>query len=769
MRRRNLLLIFAILAALTACSRDPDVAKRRLVEAGNKYFDRGKFREASIIYRKALQKDRRYGEGYYRLGLTEIKLGRLMEATRALQRACELEPGNEDAHGKLADLYLLFYLSDARSRPTVLRELNEITEQMEKRDPNAYDVLRVRGYLALWEAKIPEAISLFRRALETKPGEPRMTLALIEALSADDQLQEAERVAKALLEKEKTFAPAYDALYMQYARQKRYAEAEAILKQKCENNPKQARFMLQLAGHYRLVGKRAEMLETLERLAQNPKDFPRARLDAGDFCLGVREIDLALKYYREGAEQESEHKSEYQNRMAEALAVQGKRQEAMQLVEAVLKAEPKNSQALSIRGALQLQSGDRTQIDAAIADFQAAMSQAPENIVMRFNLGEAYLAKGEPERAITQFQEAIKLRPDYLPPKYSLARTYLAKRDFANASRLADEILGMRPQDLTAKLLRSNALIGLGNAQLARQELEAILRQSPGQRDALYHVATLDLLEKRFRQAEDRFRQLYQGNPPDLRGLLGLAETHAAQGQPGVAQQLLEKEMERSPDDQGLRFALANLCLRSGDLQRAIAEFKNILTKQPNSGEVHVRVGEAYYHAGKQDLAEEHFRKAKELAPGDSRAHLLLGVIYDSTGRTAEAKGAYEQTLKLAPDNPVALNNLAYLLAESSGDLDLALTLIQRARSRAPQSPDIADTLGWIYIKKNLNDNAIQILSDLVTKHPSQVTWRYHLAMALYQKGNKAQAKKELEAALRYKPTPEEEGKIRALLAKTGT
>lgn len=70
-KRTTIHVILAILAilSLAACG-SPETQKKRLLEAGNKYFKENKFKEASIIYRKALQKDARYGEAYYRLGLS---------------------------------------------------------------------------------------------------------------------------------------------------------------------------------------------------------------------------------------------------------------------------------------------------------------------------------------------------------------------------------------------------------------------------------------------------------------------------------------------------------------------------------------------------------------------------------------------------------------------------------------------------------------------------------------------------------------------------
>ena len=90
--------LVVILAALTlvSCSRDPNVAKKRYLENGNRYFARGKFKEASIMYRNALQKDQRYGPAYYRLALTDLKLGRIPNALGELRRASGPAPVLQD-------------------------------------------------------------------------------------------------------------------------------------------------------------------------------------------------------------------------------------------------------------------------------------------------------------------------------------------------------------------------------------------------------------------------------------------------------------------------------------------------------------------------------------------------------------------------------------------------------------------------------------------------------------------------------------------------
>src|SRR5688572_9979869 len=95
---KRVLSALLLIVCLTDCNRDPNVAKRKYVESGNKFFERGKYKEALIMYRKALQRDLKYGEAYYRAGLADLKLQRWGEASRDLQRALELQPENLDAH-----------------------------------------------------------------------------------------------------------------------------------------------------------------------------------------------------------------------------------------------------------------------------------------------------------------------------------------------------------------------------------------------------------------------------------------------------------------------------------------------------------------------------------------------------------------------------------------------------------------------------------------------------------------------------------------------
>ena len=767
---RNLTCTLLLVLTLAACNRDPEVTKRRLLQLGNKYYDNGKYKEASILYRKALQEDQLFGDAYYGLGVAELGLGRLSSAAGALRRALELQPTNTDAFEKLAELYLAALAQPATSKKA-LSDLIQLTERTEARNPGSFEVLRIKGHIARVQGNLKDAIGLFRRALGMRPSDSRLTLALAESLFVSGQVHEAEQLAKSFVERDKTFGRMYDLLYVLYVGQNRISDAEAVLKAKSENNPENPFHLIDLAAHYHRMNRRAEMTGVLDRLTGNLKDFPEAHEIAGDFYLRIGEGPLAIEHYVTGRNASSDRDTTRQLTYKIILALISARRwdEASEMVEQVLNENAGDPQALSLRSTLRMRTGDKEQIEAAIQDLDGVVHRAPNNAVLRFRLGEAYLANADVHNARIQFREALRLEPVYLLPKYTLMQIHLNSNELTQTTVIAKGILDSYPNDPTAMLARATAWIGLREHERARADLERLLQRGQYQREAVFQLARLDILEKQYRRAEERLLHLAGGSSPDRRALQALVELYTSAGTPEKARELVEAAVRQAPEGLDLRLTLVRLAARHGDSDRALEELDYILSKDANSAVAHTLLGDILLQRGDTAAAREHFLKAIELDPPVPDAFLRIGTLLAREGKLTEARPYFERTLELAPDNAVASNNLAFILAETDTDLDQALTHAQRARARAPDNAEFADTLGWVYVRRGLNDNAIDVLSEIVAENPSRAGFRYHLALALFQNGEKHQARKELETALGNKPSPEEEGKIRQLLSRLGS
>jgi tetratricopeptide (TPR) repeat protein len=145
-----------------------------------------------------------------------------------------------------------------------------------------------------------------------------------------------------------------------------------------------------------------------------------------------------------------------------------------------------------------------------------------------------------------------------------------------------------------------------------------------------------------------------------------------------------------------------------------------------------------------------------------------VAFLETASGQHTEAIASLRKELAVNPEDTTALNNLAFELAESGTDLDQASALAERAQRKSPNNPGIADTLSWVYVKKGLNDSAIQILNGLVKKYPDAAALRYHLGVALMQKGKLGEAKTQFSMALSRNPPKEMADKIKEIMSKIG-
>jgi tetratricopeptide (TPR) repeat protein len=767
--RHKFLLVIPLAVGLVGCSGSSESSRKRVLDTAKKYYDQGKYKEASLVLRRVIQKEPKYGEAYYRLGLTELKRGRPADAIHALRRASELQPENDDAHGKLGDLYLAIYFVDKKKFSQQLADVSDLAERILKRRPNNFEGLRLKGFHHLAGGETEKAVAAFNSALQVKPDRPDLILALAQAMSLNKQQSAAQAMVRQAIDRHKDFAGFYDFLYMGHARDNLPQPAEEILQLKVTNNPAKVQYRMELAGHYARMRKPDQMKAALQGILDSPKQFEKAYENVGDFYFRIGDLDSSYRTLEQGLKVQPEYQQTFRKKMVELAAILGRREEALAMGKKLVEDYKDDPEAKAIRASLRLQGADKQELDAAIQELSGVLKKMPDRAVLRYNLGEAHLKKGEVEAARAQFQEAMKLQPTYVQPKLAQARIHLAKGEFATALQLADESLRVAPGLIVGRLARASALLGSRDLRGARTELETILKSSPNTLDAQYLLAVINLNEKGFDEAEKGFMVLRQATPPDVRGLYGLSDVYAATGRHALAKQLINKELESKPAQaSGLRVALANVAIRGQEYAEAVEVLQSLTREHPQAVDVWLRLGETYRLWKKTDDAIRCFEKAKQLAPGNPTPLLSLAMTLEGAGRKDQTRPLYEQVLQKQPDNPIALNNLAYILADSNGDLDQALSYAQKARQLWPNNEDVADTLGLVCIKKNLPDEAAKIFRDLLGKRPEHVTWRYHLAMALFQKGDKLEARRQLRQALQSRPKPDEKEKIDQLLARIG-
>lgn len=748
------------LAAASGCR----ATKQDYLAKGNRLFAAQKYADASLEYRKAIQRDGAYGEAYYRFGLTAIEQDQGRQAYEALLRAVQLQPENIDAKEKLGDICLSYYLADSSHPQTLYTEIKKLSSDLLSRNANSYEGLMLEGYLASTDRKPKEAIEFFRKALRVNSSNPGVVTELVHLLLQNGQAPEGERVAMDLIERQKTsYSPVYDLLYDFYLDANRVADAENVLKIKAANFPKKPDYVLQLARHYNRRHQPAEMKSALQRLLDNPKDFPQAQIRVGDFYLGLRNYAAAISYYEEGfrSSANAAEKIVYQKRRVVALLSEGKKGEAAALAEAVLKANPHDEGTLVLDAEILLDEGKRENAETASRELATLVSLHPKDAFLHLQLGRAFRMAGDVEGARGELLAAINYQNDLLPARYDLAEISMEGQP-NEALHQANEILKSRPSDRRAKLLRTSGLIGTGDTVSAGAELGQLIKQSPKDEEPQLQLGFLALAQHKYPEAIDILEK-HRG-AGDARVFSALAVAYVNLKQIGKAQEALGEGLKKSPDSSLLLEQLAGTEALTGQYDLAAGQFQQLLARDPKSREIRQHLAEIYGLMGDHGNEIKYFQEAHDLAPSDVAATLNLAGALARANRTNDAKALYQGVVRVHPENAPALNNAAYFMAETNGDLDEALRLAQNALGKFPGHPGFSDTVGYIYLKKGMLDSAIQTFSTLARKYPTYANFRYHLGLALYQKGEKASAKKELEAALADHPAPPDQMRIRKLL-----
>jgi tetratricopeptide (TPR) repeat protein len=229
-----------------------------------------------------------------------------------------------------------------------------------------------------------------------------------------------------------------------------------------------------------------------------------------------------------------------------------------------------------------------------------------------------------------------------------------------------------------------------------------------------------------------------------------------AQKQPDKAIARVEAQLGKQPNNSNYHYILGSLLAEKRDFAGSEAELKRAIDLDKNNVAALLKLGQVEVARGSVDQAIATYQASAQTNPNDVRFYILTGELFESKKDWDKAKEMYQKALQVQADNPLACNNLAYVMLEQGGNLDVALSMAQIARRGMPNSANVADTLGYAYMQKGAYNSAIDLFKEAIKldKNPKpDPTFYYHLGLA-YEKTKQADlAKQQFERALKISPT----------------
>ncbi|MEW6676955.1 MAG: XrtA/PEP-CTERM system TPR-repeat protein PrsT [Pseudomonadota bacterium] len=534
----------------------------------------------------------------------------------------------------------------------------------------------------------------------------------------------------------------------------------------------------------------AELFERAARIAPGSTDarvgLGLTRLGAGQTAQGLAELEQVFA------------KDPGQAKAGMVLATHqlrsGEAGRAVDILRKLTQADPDNLEALNLLGTAQAEAKDPA---GARATFTQAALKDRNFLPVQFNLVSLDMDQGRQDHARRRLGAILKFRPDHPDALFLLARLEESAGRPDETLRLLERIRAGKVKPLASLAYLAERYLRSGNAKQAlvvAQDMEALYPGNPSVQEILGQTYLASGSVDKARATYNRMARNAGFDPAQLTRAAGLLMSVGAYDDAGHA---LNKALDSGKPYLPAQFQQVELDLRTGKLAAAEKRARDLRAAHPGNAEASRLLGGVYMAQKKPTealavfkelwqkaptgpntlaLFQAHQAKGEHQAaidlmkgwvgknPRDVAAESALAEAYLRAGQLQSARSTYETYLQKQSRDAGALNNLANILHQLKDPK--ALDVARQAYSLAPDNPNVSDTLGWILVNKGLAQEALPYLRDASLRAAGNRAIRYHLGAALHQMGRKAEARKELQAALAGKAEFEGADQARALLTQ---
>jgi tetratricopeptide (TPR) repeat protein len=252
---------------------------------------------------------------------------------------------------------------------------------------------------------------------------------------------------------------------------------------------------------------------------------------------------------------------------------------------------------------------------------------------------------------------------------------------------------------------------------------------------------------------------LEHANGAELHNLLG--KGYAMSGDMDKAVPELESAVRLQPDNEAFHFDLAQLLFYKQDFAKAVTVLENANKRFPQSAQIELALGVAYYGQRRFEETIQAFLKTIDLAPEVPQPYIFLGKMLEHAGsHMQEITAKFAAWQKIDPANAVApLLHARALIAQlpPSGWDEMAReaqTLLEKSIALNGDSSEAYFELGCLMDRKHEFPKAAELLEKSIAMNARDPAAHYRLARVYDRLGKKEQA--DAERALHAKLSEQE-------------
>lgn len=313
-----------------------------------------------------------------------------------------------------------------------------------------------------------------------------------------------------------------------------------------------------------------------------------------------------------------------------------------------------------------------------------AIGQSSNDALQRYaEEGQRALTEGRYDVAERDYKQVIQINPQIAEAHASLGLVYFQQRRFELAVPELRQALKIKPSLQKLNSLLAMSLSELGEYKEALPGLEKEFHQSTDlntRRMCGLQLERAYTALQRNGQAVQTALEMDRFYPNDPEVLY-----HSEKIYGNAAYLAIQKLVKEAPDSAWSHLAAAEAFESQGEADRAIAEYRTVLSLDPPHRGVHYRIGRTLLARSRKsssakDTSEalSEFQQELEFDPSNGNAAYEAADIYRNTGKTEEARKLFESALTYYPNFEEAYLGLAAVLMEEQQP-ERALPELQKA------------------------------------------------------------------------------------------
>lgn len=695
----------------------------------------GKADEALAAYDQALKVKPGHRSANIEKAYIEIATGKF-EAAQA-----DINAANKASAGSLMVLYTQALLDHTQGKHAAAKES---LQKVLRVAPDHMPSVLLAGSVEHSLDSMPQAEQHLKKYVETVPGNSHARKLLVATLIKLDNINEAKTVLAPLM-----------------------ADAD--------KDPQVLALAGELSMHAHDFGKATDYLERAAKIAPNAAavrtSLAMSRIGQGDDDRAIAELEESTRL---------DNKSTRAGTLLVLTEMRLKRfDKALAAANAMEAQQPKDPVVQNLKGGVYLGKGD---LANARASFAKALALQPSYFPAAANLAQIEMKEKKPELARKQLTDFLEKNKKSIEAMSGLAELAQMQGKTAEVTQWREKAQAENPDAVLPAMLLGAHYLRTGAKDKALTLVRKLQVENPKNPGLLELLGQAQMANGDKDGALESYSKLTGMAPKSASAQMRLATVHMALNNPNAAAADLKKALALDPTYLEAQLAQAELAVRSGKFDEALAMARQIQKQRPKDGVGYtlegsvlqgqgkdaqaVRVYEqalarssniliktklhsAMVRAGNTKEADARLAQWQKQLPGDPALAMYVADTALANKQYKEAIVQLEPLLQRAPNNPIVLNNLAWAYQQVKDPR--ALKTAERALAGAAESPAVLDTLGMILVEQGDHKRGLGYLQSAVAKSPTDANIRFHLAQALAKSGDKAAARKELEQVLASK------------------